>query len=50
MNIVFIIFFIGFMISEIPRVSYSGTVRIRLISSISTQYNICLIINYCIYL
>ena len=25
-------FFVGFMVSDIPRVPYSGTVRIRLIS------------------
>ena len=33
MNILFMKhFFVGFMVSDISRVSYSGTVRIRLLS------------------
>ena len=33
MNILFVnIFFVGFMVSEIPRCPYSGTVRILLLS------------------
>ena len=38
MNILFIKhFFVEFMVSEIPRVSVSGTVRIRLLSPISNK-------------
>ena len=47
MNILFInIFFVGFIVSEIPRMSvfghcpYSGTIRIRLLSPMSG--NVCL--------
>ena len=39
MNILFIInFFVGFIFSEIPRVSVFGTVRIRLLSPNNQKY------------
>ena len=42
MNMLFMkYFFVGFMVSEIPRVSVSGTVRIRLLST--TCILICIV-------